>query len=100
MSIKKVSPEKIRILARLVHLQISEDDILELQEDLGQILTYIDRLDELDIDRVSETNSLLSKESAQDNIQPSLEVETLLNQAPDRAAGYFRVPKIIDNPDY
>ena len=67
-------------------------------QQLGQILEYAERLQDVDTTNVSENWQPVTKSSElrSDNCLPSLETETVLAKAPERGPhGLFRVPKVI-----
>jgi aspartyl-tRNA(Asn)/glutamyl-tRNA(Gln) amidotransferase subunit C len=65
---------------------------------LGGILEYVKKLDELDTSDVPPTYHVLDlvNVTREDAVRPSLPVDEALANAPDRAEGFYRVPKIIE----
>jgi aspartyl-tRNA(Asn)/glutamyl-tRNA(Gln) amidotransferase subunit C len=61
-------------------------------------LTYIDKLNEQDTSGVEPTYHVLDLVNVfrEDEIQPSLPEEIALANAPERANGFFKVPRIIE----
>jgi aspartyl/glutamyl-tRNA(Asn/Gln) amidotransferase C subunit len=65
---------------------------------LSDILAYFDKLQELDTEAVGPTAHVLPIQNVfrEDRLQPSLDRDALLLNAPDAEDGCFRVPKIVE----
>lgn len=85
----------IALLARL-NLSQEEKDLFSRQ--LGSIIEYIKKLNELDTSNVEPTAHVLPLHNVfrEDKVQPSLPREMALQNAPDRNEQFYRVPKIIE----
>ena len=94
MSIERKTVEK---LAHLARLKLSEEHITELQNDLGQILTWIDKLDEVDTEDVEPLLSMSHEINSwrKDEQIEHLPHEEALTRAPDTNAEFIKVPKVI-----
>lgn len=98
----KISREDVLHVADLAHLELSEAEIEKFRAQLDAILTYIDKLKELDVSGV-EPFAQLSDSSAppgatlrEDVVRRSDISKEVLAQAPQAKAPYFRVPKVIE----
>jgi aspartyl-tRNA(Asn)/glutamyl-tRNA(Gln) amidotransferase subunit C len=90
-----------RYVAALAHLELSEEEVKKFLPQLDSILQYIDKLNQLDTTQVepmaqvtltsSENPSLRSDQS-----KPSFSQEVALANAPEQAAGCFKVPRVIE----
>jgi len=92
-----ISPEEVLELAKLAHLKLDDSEIAIYQNDLQEILDYVNLLDEVDISSL-ETKSEINKSSTplrEDIIQSSLSVEEALKNAPAREGNYFKVPRVV-----
>lgn len=89
--------EKIRYLAHLARIQLSEKEVHDLNKDLSQLLDYVEQLKSLAIDEVEPTNAVFPAYNRfrKDEITPSLSVEKALANAPERMDDFFRVPRVI-----
>ena len=65
-----------------------------MTRELSGILEHVDRISELDLDRVDPTDHVVDLENVlrPDEPRPSWPRERMLEQAPDPAQGAFRVP--------
>ena len=94
-----ISKEEVIYIAKLARLEFSEKEIEEFTHQLGKVLDYIEKLKELDIENVEPTYHPLKdlvSVMRKDKIKPGITQEEALANAPDKAKGHFRVPKIID----
>ena len=94
MSVSISDVEKTAYLARL---EFNEGEKHALQEQLNQIVTYVEKLNELDTDNVEPTLHVLDIRNVfrDDVARPSMSQDEVLMNAPRRKKGYFSVPKVI-----
>jgi len=93
----KISREDIQHVAKLARLSFSNEDLELFTNQLNQILTYMDKLNELDTAHVEPTHHALAITNAfrEDAIRPSVSNEKSLANAPAKADGSFTVPRVI-----
>lgn len=85
-------------IAALAHLDLTDDETELFTEQLGQILEFAERLQQVDTSTVSATwhPGARTDRLRPDVLRPSLSREDALASAPDPAPdGLFRVPKVI-----
>ena len=89
-----IDREQVLHVARLARLRLSEDEVGRMGEELSTILDHIEKLNELDLEGVEPTSHVVELENVlrEDEPRPSLPRDKALEQAPDAAAGGFRVP--------
>jgi aspartyl-tRNA(Asn)/glutamyl-tRNA(Gln) amidotransferase subunit C len=98
MPITEADIEKI---AQLAHLEITEDERRMFAPQISEIVTYVEQLNAIDTSDVDPALGGLTPEGEKtqsdrgDEVQPSLGQRIALDQAPDPAAGHFRVPKVL-----
>jgi len=97
----KLTDEEVRYVADLANLRLSEDEVARMAHDLGQILTHIEQLNELDTSGVSPMAQVLfdADETAtlrEDIPHTPLSNQDVLANAPASGLGYFKVPKVIE----
>jgi len=98
MPITEADIEKI---AQLAHLDITADERRMFAPQISEIVTYVEQLKAVDTSTVEPALGGLTPEgertesSRPDELQPSLGQKLALDQAPDPAAGHFRVPKVL-----
>lgn len=87
--------ENVTLLARL-KLADSEKEIFSGQ--IGGIIDYINKLNELDTTRIEPTAHILPIKNVfrEDRLRDSLLRDKAMQNAPDKNDGFYRVPKIIE----
>jgi len=99
----KISREEVLRVAELAHLELAPAEVDTYREQLDAILTYIAKLEELDVSKVEPMAQVLFR--AEGGVPPELRADTLrpcaigdavLSGAPDAAKPFFRVPKVLD----
>jgi aspartyl-tRNA(Asn)/glutamyl-tRNA(Gln) amidotransferase subunit C len=108
----KISREDVLRVAELAHLELSSAEIETYRGQLDEILTYIDKLKELDVTNVEPMAQVLHRrDTAQDSgsasgsqhpelredvVHPCDIAREVLSGSSDSAAPFFRVPRVIE----
>jgi aspartyl-tRNA(Asn)/glutamyl-tRNA(Gln) amidotransferase subunit C len=89
----KIDTQKI---AKLSRLKLSEAESDKLNEYLGQVVDYIDQLNQLDTSNVQPTSHVLPVHNVfrDDKVSKSKNID-YLSEAPSNNKGHYEVPKII-----
>lgn len=84
-------------VARLARLSLSEEEKSLFARQMEDILTHIDQLSRLDTSKIPATYHALKIKNVLRKDEPrSFEkTESLLKNAPQREAGFFKVPQVI-----
>ncbi len=92
-----ITREDILHIADLARLELEESEIESMQKDLSSILDYVARLDDLELDEVEPTFNILghSQPMRSDEVQPGLESQDALDNAPDSDGTFFVVPRVV-----
>ena len=92
-----LSKEEVLHVAKLARLEFSPEEIEKYQQELNDILNYIDMLNEVDAAEIKplaqvndDTNNL-----REDEVRKSLTVEEALLNAPEDEDGAVIVPKVV-----
>jgi aspartyl-tRNA(Asn)/glutamyl-tRNA(Gln) amidotransferase subunit C len=91
----------VRKVAKLAHLEITDEEVAKYTPQLAEIVSYIEQLNELNTDAVEPAIGGLTPEgeatetTRDDVVAGSLGQEAALDQAPSAVAGHFRVPKVL-----
>ncbi len=107
MQIKPEDVEKVQALARL---ELTPEEKSQMTGQLSKILTYIEKLNELDTSNVEPMEQVLAPQAAgltdshpetglrlrNDENRPSLPHQAVVEAAPDADETYVKVPKVID----
>ncbi len=94
----KISRKEVEYVAHLARLKLSEDEADKFTAQMGQILSYFEKLTELNTEGIEPTSHSVPMVNAfrEDLVKPSLLVEDALANAPDKEGNFFKVPKIIE----
>ncbi|MFO7605537.1 MAG: Asp-tRNA(Asn)/Glu-tRNA(Gln) amidotransferase subunit GatC [Desulfurivibrionaceae bacterium] len=93
----KISTDEVKYVAGLARLELSGEEAEEMAAELDQILSYVDKLNELDTSAVEPTTHAISITNAfrEDQLRESLAREKALANSPCQNGEAFVVPKII-----
>ena len=88
----------IKYVAHLARLALTAEEEAKLGAQLSSILHYVEKLKEVDITGVEPTAHAfpLINVTRPDEVQPSMDHEQALRNAPAEANGLFLVPKIVE----
>jgi aspartyl-tRNA(Asn)/glutamyl-tRNA(Gln) amidotransferase subunit C len=89
-----ISRDEVLHVASLARLDLSDEEVERFREQLSAILDAVGKVSELDLADVEPTAHPLDVVNvwADDEPRPCLPVEEALENAPDRAGNFFRVP--------
>ncbi len=88
----------INHVAMLARLKLTDSEKEQFEKQVGSIINYIDKLNELDTSSIEPTAHVLpiSNVFREDQLKTSLPREKALQNAPEKDDGFYRVPKIIE----
>lgn len=94
-SFKKVID--IEYVARLARIRLTEAEKERFTKDLACILAYVEKLKQLDTEKVEPTSHVIAIQNVfrPDEVLPSLPVEKVIANAPQKEEDLFKVPKIL-----
>lgn len=94
----EINNETVNKLAHLAKLEFSAEEKENIKKDLSRILTWIDKLNELDTDQVEPLIYMSSEVNVvrKDEMLNSVTHEEALLNAPKKDSDYYRVPKVLD----
>jgi len=96
-----INESDIEKIAQLAHLDIKSEELKVFAAQIADIVTYVEQLSAVDTSNVEPAIGGLTPEGAvtdsarDDVVLPSLGQKIALAEAPDAAAGHFRVPKVL-----
>jgi len=92
-----ITVEDVEKIAKLAKLSFTDEEKQKFTEQLGQIISYVEKLNELDVENIPATYHVLEVKNVfrKDEVKPSMPQEKVLENAPSRKNGYFSVPKVI-----
>lgn len=94
----QITPDLIKYLEKLARITLTEDEEKKVGNELQDILTYIDMLNELDTDGVEAMSHCfpVTNVMRDDEVQPSMSADEIVANAPESQDGCFVVPKTVD----
>jgi aspartyl-tRNA(Asn)/glutamyl-tRNA(Gln) amidotransferase subunit C len=92
-----LTPDTVRQVAHLARLTLSDEEVELFTRQLNDILSYVEKLNELETTDVPPMAHVLELNNAfrEDEVTESLPLDEALANAPDRKWNSFAVPKII-----
>lgn len=94
-----ISTAEVQRIARLARLEIGPDRGDALARDLAQVVTYVDRLRQLDLANVEPMTHVgdAANRLAPDEPGPTLATDTLMRMAPEHDGPFVKVPKVLED---
>jgi len=97
MEKKIIGKKEVEYLGKLARIQLKEEEKNKLEKDIGKILEYISKLNEVNTENVEPTYHVLPiknifREDIPENSTPK---EEILKNSPDKDDDFFKVPRII-----
>lgn len=93
-----IDKETLKKVAHLARVEVPESKEDELVQDLQKILTWVEKLKELDTSEVEPlTNMSFEKDVVRkDKVHHPISKEQALRNAPKHDGTFFQVPKVLD----
>ena len=95
----KISKQEVIDTAELSRLDFEDSELEKFTEQLGNILEYIEDLNELNTDGVEPTSHVLELTTPlrEDRVEQLITTEEALQNAPEKDDDFFVVPKVIED---
>ncbi len=92
-----ITEQQVKHVAKLARLNLSDDEIRMFTRQLGEILSYVEKLSELDTSDVEPTAHAapLKNVFREDKATQGIGIESVLKNAPSRDGNFFTVPKVL-----
>ncbi len=93
----KLDNKKLRELAHLARLEFSDEELIDIGNDLKKIIEFCDQLKSVDTEGIDPLIYLSDEINVlrDDQIKQGLKKEEALKNAPASDSDYFKVPKVI-----
>ena len=93
----KITIDEVKYVAGLARLELKPEEAEAMAGQLGKILSYVDKLNEVDTSKTEPTTHAISITNAfrEDELQDSLGQEKALANGPRQNGESFVVPKVI-----
>ncbi len=92
-----ISIKDVEHIAKLAKLTFNAEELERFTRELNKIIEYVEKLNELDTSNVEPLShtTAISNVMREDEVKPSLPVEEVLANAPQREGNFFKVPKVV-----
>lgn len=93
----EVTDALVEKLAHLSRLHFNETEKVEIRKDLQQMIGFVEKINELDLDEASPLLHIGEEINVlrEDEVKGSISREEALKNAPLRDEQFFKVPKVI-----
>ena len=95
----QIDKETVKHVAFLSRLELDEKELELYSRQLADILSYINKLNEIDTKEVPPTSHVLptlKNVFRKDSLKKSLDAKEVLKNAPSRDGDFFKVPQVIE----
>ena len=95
---KEITVKEIEYIAELARLHLTDEEKKLITPQLQDILSYVEKLNELDTAGVEPTAHILPLKNVwrPDERKKSLDQQKVPEMAPKKQEGMFRVPRVIE----
>jgi aspartyl-tRNA(Asn)/glutamyl-tRNA(Gln) amidotransferase subunit C len=95
---ERITSDEVRHLSVLARVGMSDDEIDLMRDELSHILDNIDILNQIDTEGVEPTGHSVDVNTVmrEDEPTPSLPVEDVMGNAPDREENHIRVRAVLE----
>jgi aspartyl-tRNA(Asn)/glutamyl-tRNA(Gln) amidotransferase subunit C len=93
-----VDQKTVRRIAHLARIAVADEDVPHLQGELNAILSFVEQLNEVDVDGVEPMTSVtpMVMRQRQDGVTDGYYPEKVLRNAPLTEDNFFLVPKVVE----
>lgn len=94
----KITDEQLNHIAALARLRLAVEERAGLRKDLGNIVAYVEKLNELDVNNIEPTLHALPQANVflRPEADNFLSAKDALRNAPRETRGFFEVPRVIE----
>ena len=93
-----LDPATVRRIAKLARIRVDEAQVGQLQTELSGILSWIEQLNEVDVEGVEPLTggAQMAMRMRDDVVTDGGIAKKILANAPDRAGEFYAVPKVVE----
>ena len=95
----KLSEEEVKHVAKLAKLELTPSEVKKFQEQLSEVLAYMEILKEVKTEKTEPTSQVTSLENIfrEDKAKTSLSQKEVLSGARQSHQGFFKIKRILNN---
>ena len=93
-----IDKNQVKKVAKLSRISLEDNKIESLSKDLDSILTFVEKLNELDTKEIKTLKSIADKtlEARNDTVDDGKIKDDILKNSPEKNEDFFIVPKVIE----
>ena len=97
----KIDKDLILKLEKLSRLSLNDQEREVISKDLEHILDMVDKIEEIDADGVEPLRHITKQSISgrKDNPEQFEDIDSLIEQAPERKDRFIVIPKVVDKKD-
>ncbi len=94
-----IDEDRVKHVEELAEVSLTEEERKSMARDLGSIIDYVNKLQELDTEDVEPLRHILGVENVfrEDQKGETLDHKEVFKNAPAEERNFFQVPRVIDN---
>ena len=94
----KITEKEVEYVAKLARLYVSEEEKAKLTKNMSAIIEFADTLPKIDTDGVAPAAHAIPVQNVfrEDVVKDSYKRDDILKNAPEKEAGCFSVPKVVE----
>lgn len=94
----KITREQVEHVAHLARLSLTEEEKVSMTKDMEMILEFADQINQFEFEDVNATAHVIPINNVfrEDVMQPSMDRDKLLANAPSTEKGCISVPKVVE----
>jgi len=94
----QITTDTARKVARLARIRVADDRLPVLAQQLGSILTFMEQLNDVDVDGVAPMTSVvpMTLRLRADQVTEGDAQPQVLANAPEAREGFFAVPRVVE----
>jgi len=92
-----ISKDTVKYVAHLARIRLNPEELNAFSGQLEEILKYMENLNQADVSGIPPTSHILPLQNVyrEDKLRPSLGIDSVLKNAPEKKNNQFSVPKVI-----
>jgi aspartyl-tRNA(Asn)/glutamyl-tRNA(Gln) amidotransferase subunit C len=93
-----LDPATVRRIASLARIRVGEDELAKLQDELNGILSWIEQLNEVNVEGVEPLTggAQMALKMRDDVVTDGGYPDLVLRNAPERMGDFYVVPKVVE----
>jgi aspartyl-tRNA(Asn)/glutamyl-tRNA(Gln) amidotransferase subunit C len=94
----QIDLDTARKVAKLARIRVADDKLPALAQELTNILTFMEQLNEVDVTGIEPMTSVtpMRLKRREDAVTDGGQQDKVLANAPDAREGFFAVPKVVE----